>query len=158
MELSKPPTLNEIVQLDIEDLRDAFYSRDNDRSHTVYSIYTPYFQKCYENDEYWIIFMMELAKKNHVQALALYVLEYSEKVSGERWLKFLYQYRDVANQCISLDLSWEAPCVILTIHCYPYCDNSNADLYHTYPIPIETTEYTKQHLCDDIIIHVLYER
>ena len=141
MALSKPPTMEELVDFDLVDLYEKLA---NSTYLTSKSIYAPYIEKCNVDDgDYFMFFMLKLLQNRYWSALPMYLKEHNEQPSlGEKLLRLCFELRDVIPQNQCCKLMWEENSVTLyCTSCYYITTNQRLNIYK---IPINKTNYTKE--------------
>ena len=144
MALSKPPTMEELVDFDLVDLYETMQTRSNGTYDRLNSIYAPYFEKCNVDDgDYFMFFMLKLIQNRYWSGLAIYLIEHHEQPSlGEKLLRLCFELRDVIPQNQCCKLMWEENSVTLyCTSCYYITTNQRLNIYK---IPINKTNYTKE--------------
>jgi len=145
MALSKPPTIEELVDFDLVDFDEKMNEQfiwDND---IMKSIYAPYFEKCNDDEsgDYFMFFMLKLIENGYLSSLPMYLKEHNEQPSlGEKLLRLCFELRDVIPQNQCCKLMWEENSVTLyCTSCYYITTNQRLNIYK---IPINKTNYTKE--------------
>ena len=145
MALSKPPTMEELVDFDFVDFRETMCTRAHWSVDECKSLYAPYFEKCNVDDsDYFMFFMLKQIENGYYCSFPLYLIEHHQQpLLGGKLLALCFELRDVITKYQSWRLVWKTNSVTLYLNLFSYklLDRS---IYDIYEIPINNTNYTKQ--------------
>jgi hypothetical protein len=149
MALSKPPTMEELVNFDLLDFHKTLNKKANGRHNTFRSIHAPYFQKCNDDDsgDYFMFFMLKQMEDRYLSSLAMYLQEHPHEQQpslGGKLLNLCFELRNVIHDDQHWRLIWKDNSITLYLNLYPYVDPMQPSKVDIFEIPINLPNDTAQ--------------
>jgi hypothetical protein len=152
MELSKPPTMEELVDFDIEDFYNLLYTPSWIDVNNWDLACAPYFQKCNDDDgDYFLFFMLKLIRNNFVSILPRYLQQHREQNRqhpslGGKLLNLCFELEKNFNRPHFVKLVWKKDSVTLYLYHNPEDD--------VFEIPVQKMNSTDDFPYTHITVYV----